>query len=232
MAQQNPPSAKLSWLKWPLVHFLALGGLLWVFQVLIGSSTQETISISAARVEQLRADWVTEKGEPLSAQDESQLIAAEVEEEILLLHALDEEFYRHTPAARNRLLSLMRFLYPESADSDEELLAQSLELAFHRRDPMARDTLLTAARASLEAVAPVPEPTDRELEAFLKSQPRGDQLLENSDPETRRKGSQLWQAHQRRSWVDEELAKRRELYQIRIEAPSPSDTTSSARPSP
>ncbi|MCH9649585.1 MAG: hypothetical protein K0U98_15200 [Deltaproteobacteria bacterium] len=232
MPRQEPASKRSSWLRWPLTHFLALGALLWVFQTLTASPPRETITISAARVEQLRADWASEKGEPPSAQDESRLLAAEIDEEILLIHALDQELYRHMPAARSRLLSLMRFLYPDSAGSDEELLAQSLELAFHRRDPMARDNLLTAARASLEAIAPIADPTDQEVEDFLQSQPRGDQFLEGSDPEMRRKGSQLWQAHQRRSWVDEELKKRRELFQIHIEAPTPSLAASSASPSP
>ncbi len=175
------------------------------------------ITLSAARLEQLQTDWRVLHGEAPTPQEEELMITAEVEEEVLLLFALERGLEQRDPATRRRLINLMRFVEPESESPEDSLLQGALDLDFHRRDAIARDHLLRAARLALAEPFVPPNPSAEELEAFARRFSPGAGEDGPASAEERRRWTAAWRAAKRQEAVAHQIATLRESYEVHRE---------------
>ncbi|CAA6808165.1 MAG: Unknown protein [uncultured Sulfurovum sp.] len=113
----------------PLLHFLILGGLLFLFYALSQEDgiDENTISISKERIEQLVTDSEKELLSILTAQEKQKMIDKEVYQAILYNEALKTGLDKNDIDMRNHLVSKMEFLiydtYELPRPSDEVLKA-------------------------------------------------------------------------------------------------------------
>ncbi|HXG27633.1 MAG TPA: peptidylprolyl isomerase [Nevskiales bacterium] len=130
-------------LRHPLLHFLLLGGLLFVARQWLPAhdATLQTIQVSAGELRRLQTDWARETGRAPSAAELQASLQRHLDEEILLREALKLGLESVDPVARERLVQNMRFAFPESDASDEALLAEARALGLHRRDLVVRRRL-------------------------------------------------------------------------------------------
>src|SRR3989304_6172287 len=85
----------MRWLRAPLLHFLALGALLYALdgrgqrpEASPAPRVSREIVVTADQVRQLREDYARETGPPVTAADEAALVARAVDEELLYREAL------------------------------------------------------------------------------------------------------------------------------------------------
>ncbi len=166
----SPPKA-LRWLRWPLLHFLLLGGGLYLLVSRPGDQGKQAAEagapvVSAARLAQLEADAVLHLARPLTAEERAAIRQEAIDDELLFYHALAAGLDRHLPGVVERLASLLRFAGEDgSADGRSEL-----ELELLRRDAVARGTLVDAMRQQLAGPANPPDPGDEALAAMLAAE--------------------------------------------------------------
>ncbi|AXQ28301.1 peptidyl-prolyl cis-trans isomerase [Solimonas sp. K1W22B-7] len=132
----------------PLVHFLLLGGLLFLAQGWLPRAA-DTIRVSAADVERLRQDWRRDTGH---APSDVQLQASYrrwLEDEALLREALRLGLDQRDAVARRRLLMNLRFAFPETALDDASLLREAEALEMQQSDLVARRRLIQAMEQRL-----------------------------------------------------------------------------------
>jgi hypothetical protein len=130
-------------LRHPLLHFLLLGGLLFVARQWLPAPDEplHRIQVSAGELQRLQADWARETGRAPSAGELQASLQRHLDEEILLREALKLGLESADPVARERLVQNLRFAFPESDASDEALLAEARALGLHRRDLVVRRRL-------------------------------------------------------------------------------------------
>ncbi len=131
------------WWSWPLLHFLAIGGLLFA---LVGRPGADPVA-------------PPDPPEPLS--DEALLLA---EARALGLHEGDA-------LVRRRLIRNMRFVGDEPGRGDAALFAEALALGMDESDPVVRRRLVQLRILDAQAAARRHEPSDAELAGFLARQP-------------------------------------------------------------
>jgi hypothetical protein len=116
----------------PLLHFLALGGLLfWLFGLTRGPENEgaHQIRVSAAQVEQLAAQFSRTWMRPPTEEELSGLIERHIRSEVFYREALAMGLDQDDPYVRNRLGQKLEFLLDDlSADTEpgDETLAQYL----------------------------------------------------------------------------------------------------------
>jgi hypothetical protein len=164
----------------PLVHFLVLGGLLFL-AVRYGSDEwthasneplREPIAISDARIARLSDEWVARYGSLPSPAERRAIVEAEINDEILHREALRLGMHLADPVVSLRLVQNMRFLGgPDqtAAMSDDALFRQALELDMARSDLVVRRRLISQMQAILETAA-VP-PTPQETRDYVRRHP-------------------------------------------------------------
>jgi hypothetical protein len=158
----------------PLVHFLALGLLLFVTDRLWTrargdvAASPPPVVISAQRFEQLRSVASARTGRPLEAAQLEALVDAEVADELLYRQALAYGFDRDDPVVFNRLVQNMRFAGADPERAAQDLYEDARELGMHRSDLVVRRRLIQRVRLLLESRAE--EPSDSELRAYFEAQ--------------------------------------------------------------
>lgn len=126
----------MKWLREPLVHFLALGGLVFLAFFWFGGSESgegDRIVVSAAQVEGLADGFVSAWQRPPTESELAGLVAEHVREEILYREALAMGLAENDMVVRQRMRQKLEFLAAELRDpaepTEEELAAY---LAEHR----------------------------------------------------------------------------------------------------
>jgi hypothetical protein len=158
----------------PLVHFLALGLLLFVTDRLWtrargdAAASPPPVVISAQRFEQLRSVASARTGRALEAAQLEALVDAEVADELLYRQALAYGFDRDDPVVFNRLVQNMRFAGADPERAAQDLYEDARELGMHRSDLVVRRRLIQRMRLLLESR--VEEPSDSELRAYFEAQ--------------------------------------------------------------
>ena len=109
-------------LKEPLVHFLALAGLLFVLQALFAGDTREVISVGTDTQEYLFQQRQDLTLQPVSEEEKQQIIEDFIEEEILVREA-NKRGFADGSRIRRLLLQNMRFFIAGdlSEPSEEDL---------------------------------------------------------------------------------------------------------------
>jgi hypothetical protein len=156
----------------PLVHFLALGLLLFVTDRLWtrargdAAASPPPVVISAQRFEQLRSVASARTGRALEAAQLEALVDAEVADELLYRQALAYGFDRDDPVVFNRLVQNMRFAGADPERAAQDLYEDARELGMHRSDLVVRRRLIQRMRLLLESR--VEEPSDSELRQRMR----------------------------------------------------------------
>jgi hypothetical protein len=161
------------WLRQPVLHFAAIGALLFALETQVLGSAQagagggrgEPVVISAQRVAELRRDWLARTGRLPTQAELRALVGAEIDDELLLREARARGLHRSDPIVRRRLVRNLRFLSEDPSRSDQELLREALALGMDRTDLVVRRRLIQKMKLLAQAAAA--EPTRAELEAFL-----------------------------------------------------------------
>ena len=161
--------AVAGWLKGllraPLLHFLAIGGALFLIAGNRGPAPvpaeREPVIFTAADIERLRNDWTERFGAPPTAATEAKLVDAAIDEEVLYREALALGL-DHASVVRDRLARLARFVddgLPEDLDASE---AAARRLGLDRHDLVIRRHLVNSMRLVLAApqASDAPEPTE------------------------------------------------------------------------
>ncbi len=158
----------------PALHFLALGALLLAAQRVLfpedrtGRAERERIEITRARVVALGADWTARTGEAPDVATLRALVAAEVDDEILLREARARGLEVGDPVVRARLARNLGFLRGEderhARAGDARRVDEALALGLARSDLLVRRRLVERMRAELSARVSA-RPSAAEVEA-------------------------------------------------------------------
>jgi len=132
----------------PLLHFLLLGGLLFLAKGWLPPPAPP-IHVSAADVERLRQDWRRDTGvAPTPAQLQASL-ERWLDDEVLLREALRLGLDRRDAVAQRRLLMNLRDAYPDSPLDDAALLREAEALEMQQSDLVVRRRLVQAMEQRL-----------------------------------------------------------------------------------
>jgi len=154
------------------VHFLAIGLALFIgdrVRMRFAAPAQRpAIEIDAARVEQLRSDWLSQtRSEPTPAELEI-LIRDAVDEEILVREALALGLLETDSVVRMRMLQNARFVGLEAKD-DQALFDEALALGLQHTDPVVRRRLVQRMRMGIGALVRETAPSEEELRSAYES---------------------------------------------------------------
>jgi hypothetical protein len=164
-----------AWKRKPIVHFFALGALLFGFDRGVWASLEERwrspepIVIGAARVEQIRREWTRTAGRTPTPAEREALIDAEVDDELLVREARRLGYHRSDSLVRRRLARNIGFA-STSPENDEAARAdEALALGLDRTDLIVRRRLIQKMQLLAYEQARVSEPDDTELRAYVAS---------------------------------------------------------------
>ena len=162
-------------LRSPLLHFLAIGALLFGAQRLwLGPSpppAERVIIVSATHVERLARAFREETGRAPTPSELEGSIAAWVDEELLFREALALGWNRSDPVVQRRLIRNLDFAEgPGSGDATEQL-ERAFALGMDRSDVVVRRRLVERLKLAVAASAREREPEDAELEALRQAEP-------------------------------------------------------------
>lgn len=135
-------------LRAPVLHFVFLGGLLFVSTKIYKAHfeqsdlLQEEIIIRAEQILQIRKDLKAQTGfEPNELQVQA-AIQNEIEDEMLYRQALRNGLDKSNPAIKKHLIQIARFVENNTSLSDEDLYRKALELKLDQSDPVVRRALI------------------------------------------------------------------------------------------
>jgi hypothetical protein len=169
----------MRWSRRPIVHFFAIGAVLY-FAKLWGSSGEHPaigvdeagpIVITAERVEELRSDWLARTGSPPSEAELAAALRLEIDDELLVREARRQGVHRNDSVVVRRLLLNMQFLEGAAERSAEDLLADAYALGMDRSDLVVRRRLVQQQQLDVFATVRTPEPTEAELLGYMQRHP-------------------------------------------------------------
>ncbi len=139
-------------LRAPLLHFLVLGGLLFALQTGFGRASEpRTVEVLRSEVAERIEAFALQVGRAPDAEEIRALEAQAIEDALWL----DQAFAVGLPAidavVHQRLIQNMRFLDPETTESDDALLARAIELGMERSDTVVRRRLIDRIQAVVRA---------------------------------------------------------------------------------
>lgn len=139
-------------LRSPLLHFLLLGGLLFVLQVAWSSMPEEpVVEVSRGEIDARIEAYRLQMGR-LPNDSETEAIERQViEEAIWLDQAFAIGLHEVDSVVRQRLVLNMRFLEGDTEASDEALFARALELGMDRSDTVVRRRMVDRVQAIVRA---------------------------------------------------------------------------------
>ncbi|HXZ85949.1 MAG TPA: peptidyl-prolyl cis-trans isomerase, partial [Myxococcota bacterium] len=155
----------------PLVHFLLIGLALFAADRVraryAAAEVRPAIEIDAARLAQLRSDWISQtRAEPTPAELDA-LVRDAVDEEILYREAVGLGLLETDSVVRMRMLQNARFVGLERAD-EQALFEEAMALGLQDTDPVVRRRLVQRMRMGLAALVRETPPTPEELQAVFE----------------------------------------------------------------
>lgn len=152
--------------RWKPLHFVLLASLAWF----AGSGLErhersEPLRLDAAREQALASSWQAEMGRAPTPAELRDLVARELDDEILFREARARALHEIDPVVRQRLLLNMRFLGTSGGESEEDLFRQALALGMDANDLVVRRRLIQVMELSIEDSADKSPATPGELQA-------------------------------------------------------------------
>jgi hypothetical protein len=151
-------------LRSPLLHFLALGALLFAIRTAASRVPEvPVVEVRRSDIEGQIEAYRQQLGRPLSVSESAAIERQVVENAIWLQQARTLGLQEVDPVVQQRLLLNMRFLEGDSGGSDEVLLARALELGMDRSDPVVERRLVDRVQAIVRAGVRARPPDEAEL---------------------------------------------------------------------
>lgn len=140
------------WLRDPLLHFLAIGALLFAVYSRLGGGERPAgeVVLGSAEIEALAAGWERQWRRPPTTPELERLVEEEVRRELLYREALRLGLDRDDDVVRRRLIEKMEFIGAELAGSAAP--AEPAEAELERFFEANRDRYREAARVSFSHV--------------------------------------------------------------------------------
>ncbi|MBA6411964.1 peptidyl-prolyl cis-trans isomerase [Parahaliea sp. F7430] len=155
-----------AWLKRPWLHFLLLGTALFILQRMAFPDPLPVVGpLSEQRMAALQQQWLAATGAPASAEQLKQLVARELDRDMLFQHALSLDLHRHDAVVFQRLLRNMHFLQLAGDRSDQELYQQALEMRLHLGDEVVKRRMIQVLEQLLLSANPPAPLKEEELQA-------------------------------------------------------------------
>jgi len=158
----------------PALHFVLLGGALFVLVRSLGSVASpggpdpaRAIVLTAADVDRVRNQWILEHGAPPAPAVEGTLIDAAIDDEVLYREALRIGLDRNDPVVRTRLGQLTRYLAEGPTEDEASLEREARTLGLDRTDLVVRRYLIQSVRLLAAGPQEAELPTEAALETYL-----------------------------------------------------------------
>lgn len=154
----------------PWIHFLLIGGLLYVGQFFYSAPTVDIIEpLSAQEIAKIRGQWLRTTGRPIKPQQLQLLVDSRIDQEILFAEAVKRKWHLEDPLVRQRLIRNMRFLEPDSSLGDERLFNQAVQLSLHKNDLVVRRRLIQMMELSAFATVRNKQPGEAILQSRFQA---------------------------------------------------------------
>ncbi|MEZ4330595.1 MAG: peptidyl-prolyl cis-trans isomerase [Myxococcota bacterium] len=148
-------------LRAPLFHFLVLGGLLFALQTAVGREPEvRVVDVSRSELAERIEAFALQVGRSAAPDEVEALERQTVEDAVWLDQAFAVGLPEIDAVVHQRLVQNMRFLDPETQESDAALYARAVELGMERSDTVVRRRLIDRIQAVVRArvrAAPVDE---------------------------------------------------------------------------
>lgn len=139
-------------LRKPLLHFLILGGLLFGLQTGFDDTTEaRTVEVLRSEVDERIEAFTLQVGRAPSQEEARALEDQAVEDAVWLDQAFAVRLPEIDAVVHQRLVQNMRFLDPETTDTDEALYARAVELGMEKSDTVVRRRLIDRIQAVVRA---------------------------------------------------------------------------------
>ena len=150
-------------LRKPLLHFLVLGGVLFALQTGFNDAVEaRAVEVLRTEVDERIEAFALQLGRAASAEEARALADQAVEDAVWLDQAFTVGLPEIDAVVHQRLVQNMRFLDPQSTESDEALYARALELGMDKSDTVVRRRLIDRIQAVVRARVRA-EPVDEDL---------------------------------------------------------------------
>jgi len=148
----------------PWLHFILLGTVFYQLQGALFPEPKTVIGpLSEARVNALQLQWQASTGQQPSPQQQSRLIAVELDNDVLLQRALELEIHLYDNIVYQRLIRNMHFLQLAEGKSDAELFDQALQMRLHLDDTVVKRRLIQVMEQQLLASSPPVKPSAAQI---------------------------------------------------------------------
>ncbi len=160
----------LSRLNRPWIHFLILGFALFTLQGWLFPPPLPVVGpLSQERIEALEQQWFATVRRLPTEQQRQNMIASELDRDMLFHRALELELHRFDSVVYQRLLRNMRFLQLGEDKSDAELYQQALEMRLHLGDEVVKRRMIQVMEQILLGQNPPKPVAESQIEAaFLQ----------------------------------------------------------------
>ena len=139
-------------LRAPLLHFLALGALLFALQTgFAGEPAMRSIEVPRSEIDERIEAFALQVGRPADAEEARALEGQAIEDALWLDQAFAIGLPEIDAVVHQRLVQNMRFLDPETKETDEALYARAVELGMERSDTVVRRRLIDRIQAVVRA---------------------------------------------------------------------------------
>ncbi len=153
-------------LRSPLLHFIAIGGLLF-WAAGNREVSPEVLEVRAEDVAQLTRQWQRSTGRDPNPAELDRLIDQFIDDALLVRVARSLGWDRDDPVIQRRLIQNLRFLDPGNSGSDAQILNEAYALDMEHSDIVVRRRLLERMRLMLAERARSREPTEAQLQEYL-----------------------------------------------------------------
>ena len=139
-------------LRAPLLHFLLLGALLFALQTGFAAEPgMRSIAVPRSEVDERIEAFALQVGRPADAEESRALEGQAIEDALWLDQAFAIGLPEIDAVVHQRLVQNMRFLDPETKETDEALYARAVELGMERSDTVVRRRLIDRIQAVVRA---------------------------------------------------------------------------------
>ena len=164
-------------LRSPLLHFVLLGVLLYVGQVVLRTSGPTydpeafQISVAVDRLAELTKQFSETTGRGPTPSETERMVDAEVDEEILFREAMARGLLERDGGVQTRLIQKMLFLEGEAGiEEAPDLLTRAVELGLHQEDIVVRRILIQKMKLLGSQLAPQQQVLKADIERAYQSQ--------------------------------------------------------------
>lgn len=160
----------ISRLNRPWLHFIVLGAVLFYVQGRLFPEPPPVVGpLSEERVDALLQQWFATTGRMPTQEQKENMMAAELDRDMLFHRALQWKLHLYDPVVYQRLLRNVRFLRLGEGKSEQEQYEMALDLRLHLGDEVVKRRMIQVMEQWLLTVNPPRQPTVEELQAEFEA---------------------------------------------------------------